>query len=839
VEFASRKSGIEQPSSPSTAKGPAFPGKGRSLLKEHTREQMNLFGIGCRRKTCLASNVLALAAILWIPTDVLAQGTRRFTVRDSIAMQVFAEDSDSSPNPIVYSPDRSYFFIVSSRGLLASNEVESTIWLFDAHAIKSFLADTSSPHIPTPKPLVRIACSSNHPPISEARWSADGQGIEFLGRDQESERHVFVADVHTEQVEQLSSKGHDVTDFYRSKDVTVFKAQLPMDEAEIYESGGPGLPDIHIGTGVSLVRLLYPNMVGGPLEARRPQLWQTRGAASPALVRDPTGNPVTLLVHRDAESLMSLSPSGRYLVATDTVKRVPPEWQVYKPAVDGDSGESLRFVAESANGDKKERRGIQYVLIDLTTGKSSILVDAPFGFDLGYYDNAQAAWSPDERYVALANTFMPIGKFTQTRESKLRPCVAIVEVVTGKMECVQESTGRAPNTSLTALAVTNIAWSAEGKELHVRYEHRDGSTAETRLFRFENRKWNRVVDTLPIPKESTGGLAAALRQSVNERPVMIVSDEATGKSARIWDPNPQLIDIELGEASVYHWRDKAGQEWSGGLVKPADYKAGHRYPLVLQTHGFNPGQFLVDGYAPTANAARALAARGIIVLQVGEHGTAAEGTPREPEEDGLAGYESAIKQLAAEGVIDPQRAGIIGFSHTGWAVSYSLIQAPQYFRAATMAEASDYSFHEYLVTADNGSPGRTQYYADGMGSLPFGKGLARWIADSPGFNTDKIHAPILFEQHSPDALAEQWDFYAALRLQKKPVELLYMRNGAHVLVKPMERLASQEMNVDWYDFWLNGHEDPDPSKADQYMRWRKLRELYETDIKTHRLEVAR
>jgi hypothetical protein len=31
------------------------------------------------------------------------------------------------------------------------------------------------------------------------------------------------------------------------------------------------------------------------------------------------------------------------------------------------------------------------------------------------------------------------------------------------------------------------------------------------------------------------------------------------------------------------------------------------------------------------------------------------------------------------------------------------------------------------------------------------------------------------------------------------------------------------MTVDWYDFWLNGHDDPDPAKAEQYARWRELR----------------
>jgi hypothetical protein len=31
------------------------------------------------------------------------------------------------------------------------------------------------------------------------------------------------------------------------------------------------------------------------------------------------------------------------------------------------------------------------------------------------------------------------------------------------------------------------------------------------------------------------------------------------------------------------------------------------------------------------------------------------------------------------------------------------------------------------------------------------------------------------------------------------------------------------MLVDWFDFWLNGHEETQPAKANQYTRWRALR----------------
>ena len=56
-------------------------------------------------------------------------------------------------------------------------------------------------------------------------------------------------------------------------------------------------------------------------------------------------------------------------------------------------------------------------------------------------------------------------------------------------------------------------------------------------------------------------------------------------------------------------------------------------------------------------------------------------------------------------------------------------------------------------------------------------------------------------------------------------------DGIHVEQKPYDRMISQGGNVDWFDFWLNGHEDADSEKAEQYARWRSLRALQEKNQK--------
>ena len=60
-------------------------------------------------------------------------------------------------------------------------------------------------------------------------------------------------------------------------------------------------------------------------------------------------------------------------------------------------------------------------------------------------------------------------------------------------------------------------------------------------------------------------------------------------------------------------------------------------------------------------------------------------------------------------------------------------------------------------------------------------------------------------------------------MQGKPVDLIYIPSGQHILQKPLERLASQQGNVDWFRFWLQGYQQPNPEDPDQYKRWEDLR----------------
>jgi hypothetical protein len=90
---------------------------------------------------------------------------------------------------------------------------------------------------------------------------------------------------------------------------------------------------------------------------------------------------------------------------------------------------------------------------------------------------------------------------------------------------------------------------------------------------------------------------------------------------------------------------------------------------------------------------------------------------------------------------------------------------------------------------------------------------------------EKVRAPLLLLQSGARAVFLGWEPYAALRYLKKPVDLTMLQPGTHVMTNPKQRLASETTNVDWLRFWLKEKIDPDPAKAAQYERWKKLKVL--------------
>jgi hypothetical protein len=173
--------------------------------------------------------------------------------------------------------------------------------------------------------------------------------------------------------------------------------------------------------------------------------------------------------------------------------------------------------------------------------------------------------------------------------------------------------------------------------------------------------------------------------------------------------------------------------------------------------------------------------------------------------------------------------GLIGWSRTCYHVEYTLTHSQYHFAAATVIDGVDGGYFQYIAFGNTATS--SLYYDQWNGGSPFGRGLGAWLKNAPGFNLDKVHAPVRIEAVDPTSVLMQFEWLTGLMRQGKPVEMVYIPGAAHIMERPWDRMISQQGNVDWFSFWLNGHEDSDPAKAEQYARWRELRKLQKQNEK--------
>lgn len=749
----------------------------------------------------VGAQIAAIAAMLLPAAFALAANptARAFTVRDSIELTTIADPNliyaRLAGQELKWAPDRRHFFIVVRRGDVASNVNVYTLLLYDVADIRASLEQG---RYARPHALARIASSSNLPGIGRARWLADGRAIAFLGAEGDQTAQIYVVDLAGGAARRLSAHETGVVDFDvdLAAGQIVYSAVNPRDWSERnahgYVVGAESIVD-NVGRGHHSLRIpiaFYQANTDGSTPRRLDiapydlvsqdfpwgGIWLSPDARWAVAVRHVPLDAVTW-----ANDYLPIAGNSYYQAATDPSVRSfsrPPPWLF-----------------------------LQYVLINLETSKVEPLLDAPVAGASGL----NAHWLRDSSAVVVTNTFLPLDR-VRSQERKLRratPSVVEVDVRTRVVRRIVDVIKPGSNdrdltgSELDRAGRLTVFWRGGG----------------ARTFARRSNGWS-AAKLDPTNDE----LTVRIVQGPNQPPELRAEDVKSGKSAVVTDFNPQLSGLAVGDVETIRWTDSGGREWIGGLLRPVGYTHGRRYPLVIQTHGYDPDEFLVDGPAgSTAGyAARALANRGIVVVQVkdivGPIGA-------RPELDNqIAGYRSLIDKLTDDGLIDRSLVGLHGWSRTGYYVQQALLFSDLNIAVASVSDASQLSAYKYVNFYGLEYPGMIE--DERMIGVPLWgeENRATWVARDPMFNLHRLCAPLRIEVYENGF--GWWDVFAILRRQRRPVEYLSFPRAAHAPVRPWERMTSQEGTVDWYDFWLNRREDPDPAKSEQYRRWRELRKQH-------------
>jgi len=722
---------------------------------------------------------------------------RRMTETDSIGMTLIAgPNSDRSyANALTrdfatFSPDGKNFIILLKKGNLENNTNEYSMLLFRTDEI---------PRGIPPKTLVTMAASSPREAINSVAWLSDNDTILFLGEKPGETSQLYSVQCSSGTVKELTSHPTNLVSFSSDREgrEIVYAAEKPARSL---------LTDRTVQHGFVVHDEKMADLIAGEITDIDDDVDLFALKAGSASER-PLVVPPELAGGLGRIPDFSVSPDGRYLIAKLNRTNLPETWRQYK-------GEALLGQVLSHKVAKEAASWVfRYGLIDIETGEGRVLLNAPVG-----YHGSEVAWSPDSTSVILTGVYLPLVDPDQAKPSVASGTTFVVEV---DLKSLQYS--KIANQNLKF-----IEWNSQTNV--VTFEKRRAELSReapsNQSYQKDEGNWKQVDHNLAPDVLDRPEIVA--EQTLNDPPKIVARHVKTGARFLLLDPNPQFAKIEFGKVEDIQFTIRDGSEVHSGLYLPPDFVSSKKYPLVVQTHGFDPNGFWIDGSFTTAFAAQALAAKGFLVLQVPDLHKWDETPEEAPNMSDV--LERAITAVEKRGILDRGRVGIIGFSRTGLYVNYMITHEGTHFAAAVVADGSDAGYSSYIQFL-NTAPYTASDSESIIGGLPWGPTISLWLERSPEFRLAMVETPLLLQPLSPYTLTCQWATYAALRRLGKPVEMLYLPKASHILQRPWVRMASQQGDVDWFCFWLKDEEDPDPSKAAQYARWRELRKLREVSEK--------
>ncbi len=202
--------------------------------------------------------------------------------------------------------------------------------------------------------------------------------------------------------------------------------------------------------------------------------------------------------------------------------------------------------------------------------------------------------------------------------------------------------------------------------------------------------------------------------------------------------NSVIKDGELNQRSLITYTASDGMKIEAVLTMPRHRKHAKNLPLVMLTHG---GPYGVRDDTSYDDWSQAIAEQGYVVIQPNYRGSGGYGKDfiKAGRSDGFGtrmqdDLNDAMDHLVKQGVVDPKRACMMGWSYGGYASARAAQRDPQRWRC-TVAGAGVYDL-----------PMMRDYdkeYLGSFGANYLAKGANELSAVSPARNTDTKWAPIL------------------------------------------------------------------------------------------------
>jgi dipeptidyl aminopeptidase/acylaminoacyl peptidase len=438
-------------------------------------------------------------------------------------------------------------------------------------------------------------------------------------------------------------------------------------------------------------------------------------------------------------------------------------------------------------------------LVDMQTFQTEQLVDQE-----GFFTDA--VLSPDGTEAILCGSpeaFGGIGKNVREGQTPSMMDVQLYRMTLKDKQITALTRDFNPN-------VQHVAWSPADGQVYFNAENEDCIS----LYRLNPRTGD--IRQIAVGEDLVNGFALA-----GNAPVMAWYGQGASNSDRLYtlstktlkstlaeDLNADLLSqVQLGECQAWSFVNSRGDTINGRFYLPPHFDASKSYPMIVNYYG---------GCSPTSRNFESryphhlYAAMGYVVYVINPSGATGFGQEFSARHVNTAG--EGVAQDIIEGTrkfceehpyVNAQKIGCIGASYGGFMTQYLQTQTDLFAAAVSHAGISDHTSYW-----GEGYWGYSYSEVSMANSYPWSD-TDLYVKQSPLYNADKIHTPLLFVHGDADhnvPVGESIQLYTALKLLGRETAFVAVSDQDHHILDYDKRIRWQQTIFAWFAKWLQ--DDP-------------------------------
>jgi dipeptidyl aminopeptidase/acylaminoacyl peptidase len=342
----------------------------------------------------------------------------------------------------------------------------------------------------------------------------------------------------------------------------------------------------------------------------------------------------------------------------------------------------------------------------------------------------------------------------------------------------------------------DVIWAADSSGVYYEMEEKGETNLYFAPVDAPVKKVTSGVHVLAGVSMSKSGQAAAVRTSFQEPGSLVTFDVKNPAPKKILDVNSDVLQgVKLAEVEELWVNSADNWKVQGWLMKPTNFEAGKKYPMVLYIHGGPWSMYNVGFNWSWQN----FAAQGYAVLYMNPRGSTGYGQdfvngiqysyPGKDYDDLMAGVDAAI----AKGFIDDKNLFVCGGSGGGVLTAWIVGHTNRFRAAVSMRPVINW--HSFVGTTD----GSSWYHQ--FKKYPW-EDPAEFAARSPLTYVANVTTPTMVMTGEADLrtpMTQSEEYYRALKMLKKETLLVRMPEEFHGWRRPSHQIAQQLYLLAWFE----------------------------------------